>query len=253
MIEFLGLHKGFGSDQVLRGVDLTVREGWTVALLGPSGVGKSVLIKHAIGLLNPDKGDVLVDGVSIPRASAGALRRVRRRIGYVFQGGALFDSLTVLENLWLALDDEKNPRRPQVWREVAADLLERVNLDSAVLDLRPTELSGGMRKRVGVARAIATNPRYLLYDEPTTGLDPLNAELVDNLIVELRRQLRVTSLLVTHDLETAFSVADQVALLWEGSIRISGTPEEIVKSTDPVVESFLRRGRIEVDAVARGG
>ena len=249
MIEFRNLHKSFGTQHVLRGVDLAVEEGETLALLGPSGTGKSVLIKHAIGLLQPDDGDVLVDGISIANASEKELRKVRRRIGYVFQNAALFDSLTVSENLWLAQTDEREGRPMKACCGEAEELLRRVNLDPAlVMHKYPSELSGGMRKRVGVARAIAHRPHYLLWDEPTTGLDPVNADTIDELILELGRQPRVTSIVVTHDLDTAFEVGDRIALLYEGRVRTCQTPEDILRSEDPVVQRFVRRTR--VDAVA---
>jgi phospholipid/cholesterol/gamma-HCH transport system ATP-binding protein len=241
MIEFRGVWKTFGAEPVLQGVDLLVREGETLALLGPSGTGKSVLLKHAIRLLLPDRGDVLVDGVSIPTATRAQLRKVRRSVGYVFQNAALFDSLTVLENLALALYSEDDPRSPTSARPEARELLSRVNLDTGVLDQYPGELSGGMRKRVGIARAIASRPRYVLYDEPTTGLDPVNADTIDALIVELARDLGVTSIVVTHDLESAFQVGDRVALLTDGKLRACGTPEEILASEDPVVRRFMHR------------
>jgi phospholipid/cholesterol/gamma-HCH transport system ATP-binding protein len=248
MIEFRDLHKRFGAQEVLRGVDLSVEEGETLALLGPSGTGKSVLIKHAIGLLKPDRGDVVVDGISIANASERDLRAVRRRIGYVFQNAALFDSLTVAENLWLAQTDEREDRRVEDCREEAEELLERVNLSRSVMAKYPSELSGGMRKRVGVARAIAHKPRYLLWDEPTTGLDPVNADNIDELIMELARQLGVTSIVVTHDLDTAFEVGDRIALLYEGRVRTCQRPADILNNDDPVVRRFVRRSRI--DAVA---
>jgi phospholipid/cholesterol/gamma-HCH transport system ATP-binding protein len=245
MIEFRNLKKAFGTHQVLRGVNLVVEEGETLALLGPSGTGKSVLIKHAMGLLKPDAGDVLVDGVSIANASDKELRSVRKRMGYVFQNAALFDSLTVAENLWLAQTDEKESRNPKACRADAEELLRRVNLDPMVMDRYPSELSGGMRKRVGVARAIAHRPMYLLWDEPTTGLDPVNADNIDELIVELGRQPRVTSIVVTHDLDTAFDVGDRIALLYEGCVRTVQTPAEIMENQDPVVYRFVRRSRVE--------
>jgi phospholipid/cholesterol/gamma-HCH transport system ATP-binding protein len=241
MIEFRDVWKSFGTEPVLQGVDLLVREGETLALLGPSGTGKSVLLKHAIRLLLPDRGDVLVDGVSIPNASRAQLRKVRRSVGYVFQNAALFDSLTILENLALALYSEDDARSPASARPDAAELLGRVNLDTGVLNQYPAELSGGMRKRVGIARAIASRPRYVLYDEPTTGLDPVNADTIDALIVELARDLGVTSIVVTHDLESAFHVGDRVALLTDGKLRACGTPEEILASEDPVVRRFMHR------------
>ncbi|HSJ11016.1 MAG TPA: ATP-binding cassette domain-containing protein [Longimicrobiales bacterium] len=248
MIEIRNLHKSFDEHVVLRGVDLTVREGETLALLGPSGTGKSVLIKHVMGLLEPDEGDVIVDGTSIANASPKELRKVRRSIGYVFQNAALFDSLTVAENLCLAQTDEKESRSLHDCRAEAEDLLRRVNMDASVMDKLPSDLSGGMRKRVGVARAIAHRPRYLLWDEPTTGLDPVNADNIDELIMEMRRQLGVTSIVVTHDLDTAFEVGDRIALLYEGRVRACQTPAEILQNTDPVVQRFVRRSR--VDAVA---
>jgi phospholipid/cholesterol/gamma-HCH transport system ATP-binding protein len=248
MIEFRDLHKSFDTHQVLRGVDLVVQEGETLALLGPSGTGKSVLIKHAIGLLEPDQGDVIVDGISIANASAKQLRSVRQRIGYVFQNAALFDSLTVAENLWLAQTDEREGRRLEHCHAEAEELLRRVNLDGSVMTKLPSELSGGMRKRVGVARAIAHRPRYLLWDEPTTGLDPVNADNIDELILELGRQLGVTSIVVTHDLDTAFEVGDRIALLYEGRVRACQRPDEILKNDDPVVQRFVRRSRTETVA-----
>ncbi len=250
MIEYVGLWKSFGGVPVLRGVDLTVREGETLALLGPSGSGKSVLLKHAIALLEPDAGDVLVDGVSIARASEEELRRVRSMVGYVFQNAALFDSLTVAENLWLAQDDGSCRRSRLECRNEAVELLRRVNLAPDVLSKLPGELSGGMRKRVGVARAIASRPRYLLWDEPTTGLDPVNADKIDELIVELARELHVTSIVVTHDLDTAFDVGARIALLYEGRIRACETPAAVMEMDDPVVRRFVRRVRVDAPAIA---
>ena len=247
MIEFRNLHKSFGDLKVLDGVDLVVPEGETLALLGPSGTGKSVLIKHAIGLLEPDAGDVLVDGISIANATPKQLRNVRRQLGYVFQNAALFDSLSVAENLRLAQEDETRSRDPGDCRSEATELLRRVNLDASVLDKYPAELSGGMRKGVGVARAIASRPKYLLWDEPTTGLDPVNADNIDDLIMELNRTLNVTSIVVTHDLDTAFEVGDRIALLYEGKIRANAPPDEIMKNTDPIVSRFVRRSRIAAE------
>jgi phospholipid/cholesterol/gamma-HCH transport system ATP-binding protein len=245
MIEFRNLHKSFGSLQVLRGVDLVVEEGETLALLGPSGTGKSVLLKHAIGLLAPDQGDVFVDGTSIAHATPEELKAVRRKLGYVFQNAALFDSLTVAENLWLAQNDEGCERPLGRCRDEAEKLLSKVNLDRSVLGKYPSELSGGMRKRVGVARAIASEPSYLLWDEPTTGLDPVNADNIDELILHLGRELGVTSIVVTHDLDTAFEVGDRIALLYDGKIRAIGTPAEMLENTDPVVMRFVRRMRTQ--------
>lgn len=244
MVEYINVHKSFESP-VLRGVDLRVEAGETFSVVGPSGTGKSVLLKTTIGLIMPDRGDVRIAGESVYHASREARERLRRKVGYVFQNAALFDSMTVLENLWLALDDDRNLRSVESCRDEAAELLEKVNLDRTVLDKYPAELSGGMRKRVGIARAIASRPKYLLYDEPTTGLDPVNAENIDRLIMELRRELGVTSIVVTHDLESAFQVGDRIALLYEGRIHACGTPDAILANDDPVVRKFVRRGRID--------
>ena len=249
MIEFRNLKKSFGDLVVLNGVDLLVNEGETLALLGPSGTGKSVLLKHAIGLLEPDEGDVIVDGISIVNATPEELARVRKHVGYVFQNAALFDSLTVAENLYLAQNEQGGNRKSTICREEAKELLARVNLKPDVLDKMPGELSGGMRKRVGVARAIASKPRYLLWDEPTTGLDPVNADTIDDLIMEVSDNLGVTSIVVTHDLDTAFEVGDRIALLYDGKVRASATPADIMQSEDPVVRRFVRRSRFD-DAVA---
>jgi phospholipid/cholesterol/gamma-HCH transport system ATP-binding protein len=245
MIEFRNVHKAFDDLQVLRGVDLVVQERETLALLGPSGTGKSVLLKHAIGLLKPDRGDVIVDGISVANANEQTLRTLRRRLGYVFQNAALFDSLSVAENLYLAQCDDSGSRTRGDCRDEAVELLSRVNLDASVLDKFPSELSGGMRKRVGVARAIASRPSYLLWDEPTTGLDPVNADNIDELILELGRGVGVTSIVVTHDLDTAFEVGDRIALLYDGKVRACGTPSEMLDSTDPVVMRFVRRTRLQ--------
>jgi phospholipid/cholesterol/gamma-HCH transport system ATP-binding protein len=250
MIEYINLHKSFGPLKVLQGVNLKVQEGETLALLGPSGSGKSVLLKHAIGLLEPDDGDVIVDGVHISKATPAELRRVRRNLGYVFQNAALFDSLTVAENLMLAQCDESSTTGLKDCREGALDLIARVKLEPDVLVKYPSELSGGMRKRVGVARAIASKPSYLLWDEPTTGLDPVNADNIDELIFNLGRSLGVTSIVVTHDLDTAFDVGDRIALLYDGKIRANAPPADILASEDPVVKQFVRRTRIMESAVA---
>ena len=245
MIEFRNLKKAFGDHVVLDGVDLLVEEGETLALLGPSGTGKSVLLKHVIKLLDPDDGDVLVDGVSVVNSTPEQLAEIRRKIGYVFQNAALFDSLTIAENLYLAQTDQDSRVELQACRDEAIDLLRKVNLNASVLDKLPSQLSGGMRKRVGVARAIASKPRYLLWDEPTTGLDPVNADNIDELILEVSRELGVTSIVVTHDLDTAFEVGDRIALLYEGRVRASGTPAQMLQNSDPVVARFVRRSRID--------
>jgi phospholipid/cholesterol/gamma-HCH transport system ATP-binding protein len=239
MIDIIGLSKSFGDKVVLNKVSLCVREGGTMALFGPSGTGKSVLIKHIIGLIEPDEGDVIVDGVSIPNASRKQLNQVRQRVGYVFQGAALFDSLTVGENIRLGMDVDGCQHAQTECEARVAECLSLVNLGPEVADLYPVELSGGMQKRVAIARAFAGHQRYLLYDEPTTGLDPENAFVITNLIEHLQDEIGVTSIVVTHDLENAFRVADRVALLYDARIRFEGTVEEFRESDDPVVGRFV--------------
>ena len=240
MIDLIGVSKSFGNKVILSDVSLRVEEGGTLALFGPSGTGKSVLLKHIIGLIEPDRGDVIVDGISIPNASRGELNGVRQRVGYVFQGSALFDSLSVGENIQLGMDIDGCHRRGKLECDARiAECLHLVNLEPEVAELYPIELSGGMQKRVAIARAFAGYQRYLLYDEPTTGLDPENATIITNLIAHLQRQIGVTSIMVTHDLDNAFRVADRVALLYETSIRFTGTVEEFRESTDPAVRRFV--------------
>ncbi len=241
MIELHGVQKRFGDLVVLDGVDFTVRKGETVALLGPSGVGKSVLLKHINGLLHPDAGDVLVDGLLVRRLKSKELAKLRSRIGYVFQFGALFDSLDVFENIKLGITDESCASdQSYCWNRVR-ECLDMVNLPQATAQKYPADLSGGMRKRVGLARAIAGLPTYLLYDEPTSGLDPVNADIIDALVEKLRDELGATSVMVTHDVRGAFRVADRVALLAGGRIHAIGTPEEMIESTDGAVRQFLER------------
>jgi len=241
MIELIGIRKRFGEQVVLDGVDFEVREGETVALLGPSGTGKSVLLKHIIGLIRPDEGQVLVDGLDIGTLSRDELAKLRRQIGYVFQNGALFDSMTVFENIRLGLTDPKQYADMAYVRERVAQCLALVNLAAETEKKFPSQLSGGMRKRVGIARAIAGAPKYLLYDEPTSGLDPVNADIIDDLVKRLDDELGVTSIMVTHDVRGAFRVADRLALLMHGTIVLHGTQEEFLASTVPEVKAFLER------------
>ena len=241
MIELRNVRKRFGRQVVLDGVDFVVQEGETVALLGPSGTGKSVLLKHIIGLLKPDSGDVLVDGLSVPSLQRQELADLRKKIGYAFQTGALFDSSSVFENIHLGIADEARYRDPDFSRERVAECLRLVNLPEDVARLMPIQLSGGMRKRVGIARAIAGRPKYLLYDEPTSGLDPVNADVMDGLIENLQRELHATSVVVSHDVRGSFRVADRIALLHQGRIRAVGTPEEFMAAKDEVVRGFLER------------
>jgi phospholipid/cholesterol/gamma-HCH transport system ATP-binding protein len=241
MIELYGLHKAFGKQVVLDRVDFEVREGETVALLGPSGTGKSVLLKHIIGLIHPDRGTVIVDGKDVNTLKRKELSELRSQIGYVFQNGALFDSMNVFENVRLGITDESKYGDLEYCRQRIAECIRLVNLPPDTIEKYPAELSGGMRKRVGIARAIAGNPKYLLYDEPTSGLDPVNADIIDGLVQRLDDELGVTSVMVTHDVRGAFRVADRLALLSEGRIVMQGTPQEFLDSKNPKVREFLER------------
>lgn len=241
MIRLTGVHKRFGEQVVLDGVDFVVEDGETVALLGPSGTGKSVLLKHIIGLIKPDAGTVEVDGQDVPHLKRKELARLRTRIGYVFQNGALFDSMDVFENIRLGITDESKYADLAYVEGRVARCLQLVNLAPETARKLPAELSGGMRKRVGIARAVAGNPVYLLYDEPTSGLDPVNADIIDELVEHLAEELGVTSVMVTHDVRGAFRVADRIALLAEGKIVLHGTPAEFRASDHPKVRAFLER------------
>ena len=241
MIEIHNLHKRFGDQIVLDGVDFDVREGETVALLGPSGTGKSVLLKHINGLIRPDLGRVVVDDLEVARLHRKELASLRTRVGYVFQNGALFDSMNVFENIRIGIVDTDHYRDRDYCAERVRRCLDLVNLAQETSRKLPAELSGGMRKRVGIARAIAGEPKYLLYDEPTSGLDPVNADIIDNLVTRLAEELGVTSVTVTHDVRGAFRVADRIALLADGKVVLEGTKEEFMESTHPKVKAFLER------------
>jgi len=241
MIELIDVSKRFIENVVLDGVSLDVRDGETVALLGPSGVGKSVTLKMINGLLRPDAGDVIVDGLHVPKLKRQELAELRAKIGYVFQYGALFDSMSVRDNIRLGITDAEQARDDGYCVERVKECLRLVNLAPEVADKFPAELSGGMKKRVGIARAIAGKPKYLLYDEPTSGLDPVNADVIDGLVERLQEELGVTSVVVSHDVRGSFRVADRVALLWQAKIRAVGTPEEILASKDSAVQQFLER------------
>ncbi len=241
MILLRDVHKRFGSQVVLDGVDFEVREGETVALLGPSGTGKSVLLKHVIGLIRPDVGEIFVDGKDVCRLKRKELSELRSQIGYVFQNGALFDSMNVFENVRLGITDEDKYADLEYCRQRVSECIRLVNLPADTIAKYPAELSGGMRKRVGIARAIAGKPKYLLYDEPTSGLDPVNADIIDGLVQRLDNELGVTSVMVTHDVRGAFRVADRLALLSEGKIVMQGTPKEFLESKNPKVREFLER------------
>ena len=241
MIELRDVHKRFGKQVVLDGVNFNVQEGETVALLGPSGTGKSVLLKHIIGLIHPDSGTIIVDEKDVVRLKRHELAELRSHIGYVFQNGALFDSDNVFENVRLGITDENKYRDLDYCRDRVAGCIKLVNLSADTIEKFPAELSGGMRKRVGIARAIAGSPKYLLYDEPTSGLDPVNADVIDELVKSLAETLGVTGVMVTHDVRGAFRTANRLALLTGGKIVQQGTPKEFLASKDPRVQEFLER------------
>lgn len=246
MIRYRSVYKAFDLP-VLSGVSLNVEDGEMFALFGPSGTGKSVLLKTTVGLVIPDRGDVEVAGISVYHGPEHALDQVRRKVGYVFQHAALFDSLNVLENVATGLPEDvlAGMSRPAVARRVW-EALETVNLEPReILAKIPSELSGGMKKRVGIARAIVGRPRILLWDEPTTGLDPINTAAVERLIKRLSQELEVTSLLVTHDVEGGLEICDRVAMLEGGTLRFCGTPEEFRSCPDPVVRAFVDRAAAE--------
>ena len=257
MIELIGLSKRFVDNVVLDGVSLEVRDGETLALLGPSGVGKSVTLKTINGLLKPDAGDVVVDGLHVPKLKRRELAELRAKIGYVFQYGALFDSDTVAQNIRLGITNEDQYNDESYCAERVRECLRLVNLAPDVAEKYPAELSGGMKKRVGIARAIAGKPKYLLYDEPTSGLDPVNADVIDGLVERLRDELGVTSVVVSHDVRGSFRVADRVALLWQAKIRVVGTPEVVLASRDEAVQQFLERdlemSLIQAESLERKG
>ena len=231
------IHKAFGSNQVLRGFSLEVQEGETLAIVGQSGTGKSVALKHVVGLLKPDRGEVWVDGQNVGTMTQEQLYEVRRNVGYVFQFAALFDSLTIGENVGLGL--MRIPGMTEdVIEERVAESLKLVELEGYE-ERYPAQLSGGQKKRAGLARAIATQPSYLLYDEPTTGLDPVTTTVIDRLIIRTREELKVTSVVITHDMASAYRVADRIGMLYEGIIRFMGTPDEVKACPDPVVRGFI--------------
>jgi len=239
MIEIIDLYKSLGGRPVLSGVNLTVHEGETLAIMGPSGTGKSVLLKHIVGLMDPDRGDVRVDGISVPHANREEIAEVRSRIAYVFQNSALFDSLTIRGNLLMGLPNGSCRGRETDCDQLVRTALEHVNLGDEVLPLLPAELSGGMQRRVAIARAIIGKRRYILYDEPTTGLDPVNAKRINELIAHVSREIEATSIVVTHDVESAFFLADRIVLLSDGVIQAQGTPYELRHTDNRAVREFL--------------
>ena len=236
-IEMVDLYKAFGDKEVLKGFTLSIRDGETTAIIGGSGSGKSVALKHIVGLLRPDHGEVWVDEHNVSRLDQESLFRLRRNIGYVFQFAALFDSMTIEENVGMGL------RRMREFSD--EQIRDRVNECLALVDLEgygdrlPAQLSGGQKKRAGLARAIATRPKYILYDEPTTGLDPVTTAVIDEMIVKMSDELQVTGVVISHDMRSAFRISDRVAMLYDGVVRIDGTPAEVQASADPIVRGFI--------------
>ncbi len=240
MIEIVNLHKSFGSKKVLKGATLTIAEGETSVIIGKSGSGKSVLLKHIVGLLTADDGYVKVGGELVDTKNQNRLYEIRRKFGYLFQGAALFDSMTVGENIGLPIIENENKLSTSELSEKIAEVLSLVGLPGTE-ELKPSELSGGMKKRVGLARALITKPEYILYDEPTTGLDPIMSDSIDDLIRDLAEKLNVTSIVVTHDMFSVKNVADKIAMMHEGKIYFEGTPQQLIDSEDKIIVDFISR------------
>jgi phospholipid/cholesterol/gamma-HCH transport system ATP-binding protein len=237
LIRLINIHKSFGPKRVLQGFTLDITEGETMVVIGFSGTGKSVAIKHIVGLLEPDIGEVWVDGREVPKLPRRELYELRTQVGYVFQFAALFDSYSIGENVAMGLR-KQGVLRPQEIEVRVHEALELVDLPD-VANRFPAELSGGMRKRVGIARAVALRPKYMLYDEPTTGLDPVTAATIDELMIRMRDTLGVTGVVITHDMRSAYTVGTRIAMLYEGQVRQVGTVDEIQHTQDPVVRQFI--------------
>lgn len=242
LIDIIDLHKSFNSQKVLRGVNLKIEGGKINVIIGRSGEGKTVLLKHIIGLLKPDKGRILVEGEDITSMGLGNINRVRRKFGMLFQNGALFDSLNVFENVAFPLREHTKLSESEI-KEIVRQKLKEVGLEG-IEDKMPAELSGGMRKRVGLARALTLNPQIILFDEPTSGLDPIMAEHINELIIETHRRSKNTFLVITHDIASSFKIAHKMAMLHEGVIIEEGSPEDFKNSPNPVVQQFIN-GLIE--------
>jgi phospholipid/cholesterol/gamma-HCH transport system ATP-binding protein len=249
MIKVEDLQKGFNGTAVLCGVDLEILDGETIVIIGRSGGGKSVLLKHLCGLMKPDAGKVIVDGVDTVPLNELQITPIRKQFGFLFQGAALFDSMTLYDNVAFPLREERRPE---------AEVQTRVEEALTIVDLlqaqdkKPAELSGGMRKRAGLARAVVANPKYILYDEPTTGLDPIRADNINQLILHLHDQLHVTGVAVTHDIVSAYKIADRIAMLHDGRIHAVGTPREIQTTSDPIVRQFISGVGDTTQEVQRG-
>lgn len=242
MIRVVDLHKAFGGNKVLRGVNFRLRRGETLVIIGQSGCGKSVLLKHIMGLLKPDRGKVFVDDIEITSLGEDELHRITRKFGMLFQGTALFDSMTVGENVAFGLERYTDYSKEQI-KELVRENLAKVGLRD-IEHLMPYELSGGMRKRVGLARAIAYKPDIILYDEPSTGIDPIRADAINDLIIRMKKEMNATELIITHDMVSAYKIADRIGMLYEGKIIEIGTPEEIENSKNPIIQQFIH-GRAE--------
>lgn len=242
VIEIRNLQKSFNSKPVLCGVDLDIPEGETQIIIGRSGCGKSVLLKHIIGLIKPDGGQIFVDGEEVTSLSSRELYRMRRKFGMLFQGAALFDSMTVEENVALGVREHRMFDEDEIQRRVA-EKLELVGLPNTQ-QMKPAELSGGMKKRVGLARALMMDPEFVLYDEPTTGLDPITSDAINDLIIDCTKKLGVTSIVVTHDMTSAYKVGHRFSMLHEGQVIFTGTPEEVRNTSHPIVRQFIE-GRAE--------
>src|SRR6478752_5545740 len=251
MIRLVDVYKAFGDKEILSGFTLDVKEGETMVIIGYSGTGKSVAIKHIVGLLEPDSGRVIVDDQDVPQLSRRELYKLRARIGYVFQFAALFDSFTIGENVAMGLRKQQELTDSEIQDRVheALDLVDLPNVELRY----PAELSGGMRKRVGIARAIALRPKYILYDEPTTGLDPVTSAVIDQLMVRMREKLHVTGIVITHDMRSAFTVGTRIAMLYQGRVRWEGSIDEIKATDDPVVREFVEGRPTENDGGVPGG
>jgi phospholipid/cholesterol/gamma-HCH transport system ATP-binding protein len=239
MIEIKNLKKSFGKNKVLDGVNLKITDGETLVVIGRSGCGKSVLLKHIIGLMRPDHGEVLIEGKNIVEMKEKELYAVRKKFGFLFQGAALFDSMSVGENVGLFLK-ENTSMSPAEIEKVIEEKLDIVGLKK-IEHMMPADLSGGMKKRVSLARSLASDPEYILYDEPTTGLDPVMSDQIDDLIKDLAEKLKVTSVVVTHDIFSVYDVADRVAMMHEGKIYFEGTPKELTDTKDELIRAFLNR------------
>ncbi len=238
MIKFVDVYKSFGQQTVLRGLNLHVPRGKITVILGRSGEGKSVLLKHTLGLLRPDKGCVSVDGQDLAALDAFGLNEIRKKFGLLFQNSALFDSMTVFENIAFPIREHKKLTGEALHKAVS-ELVAVVGLKPEVMHKYPSEISGGMRKRVGLVRAIALKPQILLYDEPTTGLDPIMTDVIGSLILKTQRSLEITSIVISHDIASTYAIADNIVMLHEGQILMEGPPENFKKATDPVIRNFF--------------